>query len=125
MTLAIAISLIAAALAPFVTAIFIHPNLTATQKRLAAGLIAAVLGALVAVATGLITGVPQGIIDWLAWAILSIGIVISLGNGFYNAWKGSVDQLAAKTSGVAYVNDESDPGDVMTTEEILAVPDEV
>lgn len=106
MTLAAAIALIAAALAPFITAIFTHPNLSPTKKRLIAGGIAVVLGLLVAVATGQIVGVPQNIIDQLSWVLISIGVVVSISQGFYKAWKGTVDKLAAKTSGVRYIEEK-------------------
>ncbi len=106
MTLAAAIALIAAALAPFITAVLTHPDLSPTKKRLIAGAVAVVLGCLVAVATGQITGVPQNIIDWLTWALVSIGSVIFISQGFYKAWKGAVDKLQAKSSGVRYIEEK-------------------
>ena len=95
MTLAAAIALIASALAPFVTALLAREDLSPNRKRLIAGAVATVLGALTAVATGQLTGVPQGVIDWLAWALVSIGIVISLAQGFYQAFKGTTANLKA------------------------------
>lgn len=106
MTLAAAIALIAAALAPFITAIFVHPDLSPTKKRLIAGAIAVVLGIIVAIATGQIVGVPQTWIDNISWGLISIGIVVSISQGFYKAWKGTVDKLAAKTSGVRYIEEK-------------------
>lgn len=107
MTLVAAIALIASALAPFITAVLVHPDLSPFKKRLIAGGVAVVLGILAAVATGQISGVPQTVIDWLTWALVSVGIVISLSSGFYKAWKDVVDQLSAKTSGVRYVREDS------------------
>ena len=105
MTLLAAIALIASALAPFITAVFTHPELSPARKRLIAGCVAFVLGVVVAIATGQISGVPQGFVDWLGWALISIGVVISVSQGFYHAWKDAVDNVAAKTSGVGYAED--------------------
>lgn len=93
MTLAAAIAVIAAAIAPFITALFARKDLTPTQKRIVAGVVAIVLGTLVAIATGQITGVPQSWIDWLSWVLVSIGLVISLAQGFYRAWKGTLEKV--------------------------------
>lgn len=103
MTLLAAIALITSALAPFITAIFTHPELSPGRKRFIAGCVAVVLGVVVAIATGQISGVPQGFVDWLAWALVSIGVVISVSQGFYRAWKDAVDKVAAKTSGARTV----------------------
>ncbi len=103
MTLLAAIALIAAAIAPFITAVFTHPELSAPRKRAVAGAVSVILGSVVAIATGQISGVPQSVIDWLTWLLVSIGVVISISQGFYRAWKGTVDNLSAKTSGTRYI----------------------
>lgn len=100
LTVSAAVATIAAALAPFVTALFTNPNMDARLRRLIAGAVAVVLGAVVAVATGLVVGVPPELVAWLAQLLITVAIVISLAQGFYAQWKGSVDKLDAKTSGV-------------------------
>ena len=83
LTVSAAVATIAAALAPFVTALFTNPNMDARLRRLIAGAVAIVLGAVVAVATGLVVGVPPELVAWLAQLLITVAIVISLAQGFY------------------------------------------
>lgn len=96
LTLSAAILLIASAIAPWIVALFKRDDMSDTRKRLIAGIVATVLGSIVAVATGQITGIPQGFIDWLAWLLLSVGVVISLAQGFYKQWQGATNSITAK-----------------------------
>ena len=98
MELTAAVAIIAAAIAPFIVAIFTRPDMSPTTKRLIAGGISVVLGIVVAIATGRISGVPADWISSLTWVLVSVAIIISLAQGFYGAWKPAVKAVEAKTS---------------------------
>ena len=98
LTLSVAILLIASAISPWITALFKRDDMGDTQKRVLAGVVATVLGGIVAIATGQITGIPQSFIDWLSWLLLSIGVVISLAQGFYKQWQGATNNITQKLS---------------------------
>lgn len=98
MELTAAVAIIVAAIAPFITAIFTHPKMTDGLKRLTAGAVAVVLGIVVALATGKITGVPADWISGLTWVLVSIAIIVSLAQGFYAAWKPAVEKVEQATS---------------------------
>lgn len=98
MELTAAVAIIAAAIAPFIVAIFTHPTMQPWIKRLISGGIAAVLGIIVAMATGQISGVPADWIAGLTWVLVSTAIIISLGQGFYGAWKPAVEKVEKATS---------------------------
>ena len=100
LTVSAAIAIIVAALAPFVTALLTNPTMDARLRRFIAGAVAVVLGVVVAVATGLVVGVPPELVAWLAQVLITVAIVVSLAQGFYAQFKGSVDKLDAKSSGV-------------------------
>ena len=98
MDLTAAIAVIVAAIAPFITALFTRPGLADNTKRLIAAGVAVVLGAVVAVATGQIEGAPPELTGWLVRVLVAIAIVVSLAQGFYNQFKGTVRKLESATS---------------------------
>jgi protein-S-isoprenylcysteine O-methyltransferase Ste14 len=93
-----AVAIIAAALAPFITALFTSPKMSPAARRFIAGVVAVVLGLVVAVGTGLLVGVPPEVVAWTAQALVTVAIVVSLAQGFYAQWKGAVDKLDRATS---------------------------
>jgi len=98
MELTAAVAIIVAAIAPFIVAIFTHPTMRPEIKRFIAGGIAVVLGIVVAMATGKISGVPADWISGLTWVLVSTAIIISLAQGFYGAWKPAVKVVEKATS---------------------------
>lgn len=98
MELTAAIAIIVSAIAPFVTALFTRPDMSATTKRMIAGGIAAVLGAVVAIVTGKVSGVPAEWIASLTWLVITAAVVVSLAQGFYRAFQGTVKTVEIATS---------------------------
>lgn len=98
MELTAALGLIAAVVAPFVVALIVRPTWSADAKRNTAIGASVGLGVLAAVATGVIHGIPESVTTTVARGAIDVGIVVSLGQGFYKALKTPVDALAAKTS---------------------------
>lgn len=98
MTFTAALALLVAAVAPFVVAIITRPQWSADVKRYVAGGVCVVLGLVAAVGTGAIDGIPD---SWQAWTVrivVAAGIVVSLGQGFYQVFKPLVDKLEAATT---------------------------
>lgn len=93
MELSAAIAVVVAAIAPFITALFTNPAMSARTRRIIAGVVCLLLGVVVAVATGLIQEVPPDIVAWLGRVIVITAIVIGLAQGFYSQFKGSVDAV--------------------------------
>jgi drug/metabolite transporter (DMT)-like permease len=121
MDLTAALAVILAALVPFVAAVFTRPDMSATQKRIIAGSIAAGLGVIVAVTTGKVTGVPSQWIDSLTWLLVTVAVVISLAQGYYSAFKGMVKSLEVKTTPAIVPSEVVDTAADEETDEIEAV----
>ena len=98
MELTAAIALLTAALTPFIVAVFTRPDLTPARKRLIAGAVAVALAVIVAVATRAIEGVP---LEWSAWTgrfLIALGVIVSMAQGFYRAFKDAVDAVEGGVS---------------------------
>lgn len=93
MTALIAISLLAAAIAPFIVALFARPDTPSSTKRLIAAGVAIVLGILTAIVTGQFTWASDELVDGLTATLISIGIVMTLAQGFYRQFKDAVVQI--------------------------------
>lgn len=119
MELTAAIAIIVAAIAPFITALFTRPNMSASTKRLIAGGVAVALGAVVAIATGKVSGVPAEWIASLTWLLVTAAIVVSLAQGFYRAFQGTVKTVEITTSPAAA--DDSQDGTTEGTEGAPAI----
>ena len=100
LTAAIAV-IIAAAIVPFGTALLTRPDMPAARKRVLAGVVALVAAAIVTVATGQVEGLPPSLVAWSARALVVAGIIVSLAQGYYRAFKGAVDRIEAATSPAA------------------------
>lgn len=97
MALSAAIAVIVAAIAPFITALLTYPGMASWLKRLTAGVVALVLGTVVAIATGQIAGAPPGLVDLLASWIVTVAIIVSLAQGYYAVFKDAAKKLEAAT----------------------------
>lgn len=98
MELTAAIAILVAAIAPFITAVLTHPTMQPTLKRLIAAGVAVVLALVVSIATGKITGVPADWVSGLTWVLVTAAVIVSMAQGFYNAWKPAVEKVEAATS---------------------------
>lgn len=98
LTLTAAISVIVAALVPFVAAIFTRPDMSATRKRVVAIAVAVVVAAVVAIATRSIEGVPESWSTTVASVVIAVGVIVSLAQGYYRAFKDAVKSLESATS---------------------------
>ena len=107
-----AIGIIAAALVTvFATAVAARPNMSANQKRLIAGLFAAVLGIIATVITGGIEGIPATFVAWISQALVTVALVIVAAQGFHAAFKGVLDNVEeASTPRRAIQDDSTDEG---------------
>lgn len=93
MTALIAISLLASAIAPFIVALFARPDTPAATKRLIAAGVAIVLGVLTALVTGQFTWASDNLVEGLTTTLISIGIVMTLAQGFHRQFKDAVGQI--------------------------------
>ena len=98
MELTAAIGILASALAPAFIALIVQPSWPAAQKRNVALAVSALLGVIVAVASGRIVGIPESVVAWTGQVIIAVGIVVSLSQGYYAALKGPLDALSVATS---------------------------
>lgn len=96
MEITAAIAVIVAAIAPFVTATLTRPDMDPTRKRVIAGGIAVTLGVIVAVAMGMLEGVPLAWQQWAASILVSVAIVVGLAQGFYAQFKPAVQTVEAR-----------------------------
>ena len=94
-----AIGIIADALVTvFATAVAARPNMTANQKRLIAGVFAAVLGIIATVITGGIEGIPATFVAWISQALVTVALVIVSAQGFHSAFKGVLGDVEGATT---------------------------
>lgn len=80
------------------TAIATNPAMPASRKRLIAAILAVALGVMSALITGAIEGVPADVTAWVTRATLAVAGVIIASQGFYGAFKGHLQDVAASTS---------------------------
>lgn len=93
MTALVALTLIASAVAPFIVALFTRPDMSASTKRLIAAGVAIVLGLLTAIVTGQVSWATEAVVNGLTNTLITIGIVMTLAQGFYNQFKDAVKQV--------------------------------
>ena len=98
MELTAAIAVIAALLTNLLTAVSAQPSWTAARKRIVSGAIAVVLGVIVAVATGQIDGVPDDIVARSSRILITVAIIITISQGLYRQFKGSLTALEQRTA---------------------------
>ena len=110
--LSAAVAVLVAVVAPFVVAILVRPGMSPARKRGISGAVSVGLGVIVAVITGQIEGIPSTVRAWLTQTVLTVGIVVSLAQGYYRALKDPVDAVEALTSGEPV---EPEPVDHATT----------
>ena len=103
MTGVAALAIISAGLVPFVTALFTHPAMTPTKKRIISFSVAAVLGLVSAIITGQLGWIPDNLVAWINSFVLSVGVVVVAAQGFYKQFRGAVETLEFKTSPQTYV----------------------
>lgn len=102
MTAIEALGVIAAALVTiYATAIAAAPTMTATRKRIIAGLMAGALGILSAIITGAIDGIPADVTAWTTRILITIALVIVASQGFYQAFKGHLKTVEEATTSTA------------------------
>lgn len=89
--------LVAAAVA-ILTAIANQPGWTASRKRLTAGIFAAILGTLYAIATGRIPLVPDQTVQAIVAVVIVIATVYAFSQAIYQGFKGSLSWLENKTA---------------------------
>ena len=98
MELTAAIALLVAALTPFIVAVFTRPDLSPARKRLIAGAVAVALAVIVTVATRAVEGVPLELSEWMARLLIALGVIVSMAQGFYGAFKDAVDAVEGGVS---------------------------
>ena len=94
-----ALTVVAAALVVVFTAVVAKPGMDANTKRIIAGCFAGFLGLLSAIISGQIVEVPPTVVASITRAVVVVAIVIVASQGFYKAFKGSLEKLEAVTSG--------------------------
>lgn len=126
MDITAAVTVLAALLSTFISALAIQAHWTAGQKRIASGIVALVLGALATIATNQVDGVPA---DWVSqigkWLIVA-ATVASLAQGAYSQFKGLLDSLSQATTITPAADTEdvaADDGQDGTTEGTAGLPD--
>ena len=106
MTLNDAVTLVVTALlVPFIVALFSSPKMSPGMKRGIAVIISGLVGFLVAVATNSLD-VPDVYVNFTRRAIISIGVVTALAQGYYKLFKTATDAVEAKWG---YKDDVSPP----------------
>ncbi len=98
MELTAAVAILVAVVAPFVIAVITRPDWSPDKKRNTAIVVAVVLGMIVAIATGRIEQIPATVQSWVSQAVIVVGIVVSLAQGFYQALKGTLTKVESATS---------------------------
>ena len=107
MTIQAAMLVIVALAATIVTAIYNKPDWSEDKKRNASVVIAAFLGAVYAIVTRQVSGIPNDIVDGISYIIISAAFVITAAQGFYRAFKTPLSALETKVNGTRYI--EPDP----------------
>lgn len=123
MTVTAALSVIVAAFATVLgTALAARPSWSPTAKRAISGTVAIVLGLLSAIVTGRLPWVPDTVSGWLAQALTSVAMVITLAQGIHRQMAGALDSLEKATSpeGDRLAPSEGEP--VLPAEPALDVP---
>ena len=85
--------IMAGVITPFIVAIFTHPRMNPSHKRVIALLVALIMGIIVAVATGAIVEIPLSIQSGVARVVVIAGIVVALAQVYYRQFKDSVKTL--------------------------------
>lgn len=81
-----------------VPAASVHAPRRLLAHRRIAGAVAVALAVIVAVATSAIEGVP---LEWSAWTgrfLVALGVIVSMAQGFYRAFKDAVDAVEGGVS---------------------------
>ena len=75
-----------------------QPTWTASRKRLTAGILAAILGTIYAIATGKIPLVPDVFAQSVAAIVVVVATVYAFSQAIYQGFKGSLSWLEKKTA---------------------------
>jgi hypothetical protein len=99
MTATDALAVIAAALVSILaTAVVARPTMSAAAKRGIALVLAVVLGAVAAIISGQITGIPESAVALVQKIIISAAAVVAAAQGFHRQLAGALGSLSAATS---------------------------
>ena len=107
MELTAAVALVGAVLVPVLVALIVRPTWSPDRKRNWTIAVCAFVATVAGVATGQIetTASIQG---WVGRVLVSLGVVISLSQGFYRTFKTPLDALERKTSPAPPAQDLTD-----------------
>lgn len=104
MTATDALAVIAAALVSILaTAVVVKPGWSAATKRGVALILALILGAVAALISGQITGIPESAVALVQKIIISAAAVVAAAQGFHRQLAGALGSLSAATSPTATV----------------------
>lgn len=99
-----ALAVIAAALVSILaTAVVVKPGWSAATKRGVALILALVLGAVAAIISGQITGIPESAVALVQKIVISAAAVVAAAQGFHRQLAGALGTLSAATSPTATV----------------------
>jgi hypothetical protein len=97
------------------TAVVVKPGWSAATKRGVALILALVLGAVAAIISGQITGIPESAVALVQKIVISAAAVVAAAQGFHRQLAGALGTLSAATSPTATVVEvaPSDADDVI------------
>ena len=93
-------TIVAGIITPFIVAVMTHPRMTPHQKRAISFGVALTIGVVTAIATGLVSEVPEGIQHGLGRVIIITGIVVALAQVYYRQFKDAVKTVETNTGGM-------------------------